>query len=102
MVASIEVNPDAGSKKGKELSTSDLKITSWEETKKKDKDEWKTVPTRKKVAAPMIFEGSFGSGGHICSIVWDNGSGTQIMSPSFAKKHEIPVKELASKIRLTY
>ena len=48
----------------------------------------------------MIFEGSFG--GHICTILWDNGSGTQIMSPSFAKKHEISVIELASKIRLTY
>ena len=49
--------------KGKELITSDLNITSWEETKGKTGDEWKKVSTRKKVAAPMIFEGSFG--GHV-------------------------------------
>ena len=99
-VASIAINSNAQDKPGKDWSTSDLSITSWEDTKKKDKNEWKTVPTRKKVAAPMIFEGSFG--GHICTILWDTGSGTQIMSPSFAKKHEIPMTELASKVRLTY
>jgi len=99
-VASIAINDNARDKPGRDWSTSDLSITSWEETKKKDKDEWKNVPTRKKVAAPMIFEGSFG--GHICTILWDNGSGTQIMSPSFARKHEIPMTELASKVRLTY
>ena len=33
MVASIEVNPDVGNRKGKDLITSDLNITSWEETK---------------------------------------------------------------------
>ena len=49
MVASIEVNPDVGNRKGKELITSDLNITSWEETKGKTGDEWKKVSTRKKL-----------------------------------------------------
>ena len=89
LVASIKITDVAQDKHKTEINTTDLDIHSW-----------KNQTTTEKIAAPMIFCGVFN--GIQANILYDQGSGTQIMSKGFAEANNIATRRLEPPYRLRY
>ena len=89
LVATVSVAEKAKGTSKSDLTPDDLDIHSW-----------KNQTTTVKVSAPMIFKGTYN--GIMANILYDQGSGSQIMSKGFAEKNDLRTRKMPIAYRLRY